>query len=131
MKQIIVLILFTLTLASCGSKNLVNDLAISNPVNSEINISKVTDDKVPVTINPGRFTEETVTYRLPRVVQGTYAVSDFGSFIDNFIAYDYSGNEMATTKVDDNSWTISNAKDLDKVAYRIRVKPLFLLQEPI
>ncbi len=119
MKQIIVLILFTLTLASCGSKNLVNDLAISNPVNSEINISKVTDDKVPVTINPGRFTEETVTYRLPRVVQGTYAVSDFGSFIDNFIAYDYSGNEMATTKVDDNSWTISNAKDLDKVAYLV------------
>lgn len=119
MKQIIALMFFSLILASCGSKNLVNDLAISNPIHSEINISGVTDDKVPVTINPGRFTQEIVTYRLPRVVQGTYAVSDFGSFIDDFKAYDYSGNEMVTTKVDDNSWTISNAKDLDKLSYLV------------
>jgi len=119
MKQIIALMFFALILASCGSKNLVNDLAISNPIHSEINISGVTDDKVPVTINPGRFTQEIVTYRLPRVVQGTYAVSDFGSFIDDFKAYDYSGNEMVTTKVDDNSWTISNAKDLDKISYLV------------
>ena len=117
MKQIIVLMFFSLILASCGSKNLVNDLAISNPIHTEINISGVIEDKVPVTINPGRFTEETVTYRLPRVVQGTYAVSDFGSFIDDFKAYDYNGNELVTTKSDDNSWTISNAKNLDKVSY--------------
>jgi len=119
MKQILALILVSLTLASCGSKNIVNDLAVSNPIHSEINISAVTDDKVPVTINPGRFTEETVTYRLPRVVQGTYAISDFGSFIDDFKAYNYNGNEMATTKIDDNSWTISNAKNLDKVTYLV------------
>ena len=75
------------------------------------------DDKVPVTINPGRFTTETVTYYLPKVVQGTYSVSNFGKYIANFKAFDYKGNEMPTSKTDLNTWVIKNAKQLDKITY--------------
>jgi predicted metalloprotease with PDZ domain len=74
---------------------------------------------VPVTINPGRFTTETVTYRLPRVVQGTYSVSDFGKYIEDFKAYDYDGNELTVSKVDTNTWTISEASKLDKIEYYV------------
>src|SRR5690606_22310778 len=61
-----------------------DDLAVTNPIETALDLTKVVNDKVPVTINPGRFTTETVTYRLPRVVQGTYSVSDFGKYVDDF-----------------------------------------------
>ena len=107
-------------LVSCGTtKNVSNDLATSLPIETSINLSNIVDDKAPVTINPGRFTTETVTYRLPRVVQGTYSVSDFGKYVDDFKAIDYAGNELPVNKVDTNSWTITNAKELDKITYYV------------
>ena len=64
--------------ASCSStKTTRNDLATSLPIETSINLSDIKDDKAPVIINPGRFTSETVTYYLPKVVQGTYSISDF------------------------------------------------------
>ena len=96
-----------------------NDLAINNPIETTIDLTQVDNDKVPVSINPGRFTVETVVYHLPKVVPGTYAVSNFGSFIENFKAYDYNGNEMIVGKLDTNSWTIGNASALDKITYLV------------
>ncbi|SFZ92130.1 Predicted metalloprotease, contains C-terminal PDZ domain [Flaviramulus basaltis] len=114
------LLMGSILLASCGTtKNSSNDLATSLPIETSINLAKVDNDKAPVTINPGRFTIETVTYRLPRVVQGTYSVSDFGKYVDDFKAIDYSGNEMPVVKTDDNTWTIANAKQLDKITYLV------------
>ncbi len=105
-------------LASCtATKTSSNDLAINLPIETSINLSQVENDKAPVVINPGRFTTETVTYRLPRVIQGTYSVSDFGKYIENFKAIDYKGNEMPVLKTDTNTWTIKNAKQLDKITY--------------
>ncbi|NJX15007.1 peptidase M61 [Tamlana crocina] len=107
-------------LASCGSVNkTANDLAISTPIEATIDLSKVNDDRAPVTIDPGRFTEKTVTYHLPRVIQGTYSVSDFGRYVEAFKAYDYSGNEMEVNQLDTNSWVIENAKKLDKITYLV------------
>lgn len=107
-------------LASCtATKTSSNDLATSLPIETSINLSKVENDKAPVTINPGRFTTETVTYRIPKVVQGTYSISDFGKYIDDFKALDYNGNELTFTKTDTNTWKISNAKQLDKITYLV------------
>ena len=107
-------------LVGCGStKNVSNDIATNLPIETSINLSNLSEDKAPVVINPGRFTVETVTYRLPRVIQGTYSVSDFGKYVDNFKAIDYKGNELEVTKVDTNTWTIANAKELDKITYLV------------
>ena len=107
-------------LVGCSTtKNIEDELATKVPIYSQINLTKVENDKVPVTINPGRFTTETVTYRLPRVVQGTYAVSDFGKYIDDFKAYDYKGKEIPVIKVDTNSWTVNNAVNLDYITYNV------------
>lgn len=109
-----------LLIASCSStKTLNNDLAITSPIATQIDLTKVVDDKVPVSINPSRFTAETVVYRLPKVVQGTYAISDFGAYVDDFKAFDYKGNEMPVSKTDTNTWTISSAKQLDKITYLV------------
>ncbi|WP_394371894.1 M61 family metallopeptidase [Neotamlana laminarinivorans] len=108
-----------LVLVGCGSTKTSNDLATALPIETSINLINVTDDKAPVVINPGRFVTETVTYRLPRVVQGTYAVSDFGKYVEAFKALDYDGNELPVNKVDENTWTISEAKKLDKITYLV------------
>jgi len=120
-------------LVGCGStKNVSNDIATNLPIETSINLSNLSEDKAPVVINPGRFTVETVTYRLPRVIQGTYSVSDFGKYVDNFKAIDYKGNELEVTKVDTNTWTIANAKELDKITYLVNdtTKRLFAKQSP-
>ncbi|RAJ12024.1 M61 family metallopeptidase [Olleya aquimaris] len=116
-KLLVTTIAAGLLLVGCGGTKTLDPLASQTPIATTIDLSKVVNDKAPVTINPGRFTEETVTYRLPRVVQGTYSVSDFGKYIDDFKAFDYKGNELATNKVDTNTWTISNATELDYITY--------------
>ncbi|MGY0392530.1 M61 family metallopeptidase [Bizionia sp. KMM 8389] len=121
MKKTLAIIGFSTLLVACGSatKTSSDDLATSNPIQSVIDITKVSNDKVPVNINPGRFTDAVVTYRLPKVVQGTYSVSDFGKYVDTFVAIDYNGNPMPTNKIDTNSWTIENAKELDYITYYV------------
>ena len=120
MKHILSIALVGSILLGCGSANKVsNDLAVSTPIVTSMDLTKVVDDKVPVVINPGRFTEATVTYHLPKVVQGTYSVSSFGRFVDDFKALDYSGNELAVTHPDDNTWVIANATQLDKLVYNV------------
>ncbi len=120
MKKELTLLGLSIVMLSCGSaKKVKNDLATSNPIITSLNLTKVVDDKVPVTINPGRFAVESVTYRLPKVVQGTYSVSDFGKYVDDFKAIDYDGNTIAVEKVDTNTWTINNATKLDKIEYYV------------
>jgi len=121
MKNIFTLILLAGFFISCNSVRSVksNDLATQVPIQSSIDLTKVVDDKAPVTINPGRFTVEKITYRLPRIIQGTYQVSDFGNFIDDFKAFDYNGYEMQVEKVSTNTWTINNATKLDKITYLV------------
>ncbi len=114
-----ILVLSVFFIGCTASKTAKNDLAISNPIETSLSLVNITTDKVPVVINPGRFTTQTEIYRLPRVVQGTYSVSNFGKYVENFRAFDYKGNEVETTKIDDNSWSISNASQVDKITYEV------------
>ncbi|WP_298315973.1 peptidase M61 [uncultured Aquimarina sp.] len=119
MKNIFITLSISLLLIGCGSINQSNDIASKTPIAAEVDLTQITDDKVPVVINPGRFIQDTVKYYLPKVVQGTYAVSDFGKFVDDFRALDYNGVELATEKLDSNTWLITNAKQLDKIVYQV------------
>jgi predicted metalloprotease with PDZ domain len=105
---------------SCGSTQIAtNDLATAFPIETYIDLTKVVNDKVPVTINPGRFVIDNVTYRIPKTVPGTYQLDDYGQFIEDFRAYDYKGAELSVVKTDKNTWTIANAKQLDKITYLV------------
>lgn len=119
MKNIFPLFCLGIVLFGCGPVKETKDLAINLPIQATINLIKVANDKVPVTINPGRFVVNSITYRLPRVIQGTYTISDFGLFIDDFKALDYNGKELPVIKIDNNSWTVENATTLDKISYYV------------
>ena len=95
------------------------EMATQMPISTSIDLANVNEDRVWVEINPGMFTQDTVTYRIPRVVQGTYDISDFGSFTEGFVAYDYSGMEIEVNRPDENTWIIPNAQKLDKLGYYV------------
>ena len=118
--RILIAVISGFLLIGCGTIKKANgDLAISLPIESFVDLTKVIDDKVPVTINPGRFTVETVTYRLPRLVQGSYSIANYGKYVDDFKAYDYKGNELSVNKIDTNTWVINNAIKLDYITYYV------------
>jgi len=118
-KNIVILFSYALILVGCASKRTATPLAVDSPIKASIDITNVVHDKLPVVINPGRLTTETVTYRLPRIIQGTYSVSNFGRYVEEFKAFDYSGKEMQVSKLDINSWIIGNAKTLDQITYMV------------
>lgn len=124
MKRLFLGLLILNVLYACSPKsgNILTETenpAHQTPIVSSLNLVDITNDQVWVEINPGNFSEETVTYRLPRVVPGTYAESNFGSFIEGFVAYDYSGAIIDTEKIDANSWVIPNAQNLAHIGYYV------------
>lgn len=116
MKKNVLIIAFALILNACGAGKAL--LSVENsPVVTSIDLVNVVDDKVQVSINPGAFTTSTVLFRIPKTVPGTYSSDNYGQYIDDFEALDYKGDLLNSTKLDDNTWSISDAVQLDKVRY--------------
>ena len=119
-KRLFSLVAATLFLFNTGfAIETANKPTSNSPILSYIDLSKVVDDKVPVKIDPAPFKKDTVSYRLPKVVQGTYSVSNFGKYVEDFKALDANGNELPVEKVDTNSWIITSATELDYITYYV------------
>ena len=116
MKKIAMVLLMGVALYGCKStKALV--AADKSPVFVNIDLVNVEDDKVRVEINPGAFATEEVTFYIPKTVPGTYSTDNYGKYIEGFKAFDYEGKEISVAKADDNTWNISNGKNVDKISY--------------
>jgi len=86
-------------------------------VKVSIDLNAVKDDKVMVTLTPPAIKAEKITYHIPKIIPGTYSEDDYGKYIENVKAFDSKGNLLSVAKIDDNSWTISDAKKLAKLTY--------------
>lgn len=103
-------------LYGCGTSKSVSNVG-DDRIIAAIDLVNVVDDRVMVTIDPGRFTTDKITFYIPKTVPGTYSEDDYGKYIEEFKALDYKGKELSHERLDDNSWMITNATDLDKVTY--------------
>jgi len=66
-----------------------------------IDLTKVNDDKVPVEITFEGMSFDTLEeYHMPKMVPGTYSISDFGRVIETLYAFDGNGKEMETIRLD-------------------------------
>lgn len=118
MKKTILIFLTGISLLGCGaSKNLVP--ASNMPVVTTLDLVNVVDDRVKVSVDPGAFTTDMVTFFIPKTVPGTYSEDNYGKYIQNFKAYDYKGKELSFSKTDDNTWNIASGQNLDKVTYEV------------
>ncbi len=115
MKKIAIVLLMGVLIYGCGSTKAVT--ADKTPVITHIDLVNINDDKVKVTIDPGAFSADVVSFFIPKTVPGTYSTDDYGKYIENLKAFDYRGKELVVSKTDDNIWNISNGKKLDKISY--------------
>ncbi|MCL9806208.1 peptidase M61 [Flavobacterium amniphilum] len=86
-------------------------------VQVNIDLNKINDDKLMVTVTPTKVSENEITFNIPKTVPGTYSTDNYGKYIENLKAYDAKGNALEVAKLDDNTWRISKAKKLSKVTY--------------
>ena len=84
-----------------------------------IDLTKASDDRLPVEITVPDIAEETIEYHMPKVVPGTYSISDFGRFVDEFKAFDADGNQLEMENISTNRWIIKDASRLNKITYWI------------
>ena len=114
MKKIASLVLMSLLVISCGPKTQKDE-----NLKVTLDLVNIDEDRVLVTHNPGKIDKETIEFYIPKTIPGTYAINDYGQFAENFKALDYDGEEIAVERINDNTWQIKDAKELDKVTYLV------------
>ncbi|MFD2514925.1 peptidase M61 [Pontibacter locisalis] len=85
--------------------------------NFTVDLTQVKDDKVQVTLMAPKIARDEIIYNMPKIVPGTYSVSDFGRFVSDFNAYDEKGNKLEVSRLDTNRWKINSASRLSKITY--------------
>ncbi|WP_422081793.1 peptidase M61 [Ulvibacterium sp.] len=118
MKKLIVVFFLTIIVYGCGSSKALLSVEKA-PMAVSIDLVNVNDDKVLVSIDPGAFQEDMVSFYIPKTVPGTYSEDNYGKYLEGFKALDYKGNELTVNKTDDNTWNISNARSLDRISYYV------------
>lgn len=88
-----------------------------NPLKFVLDLTNIQDDRLMVEMTAPKITDNEITYRMPKMVPGTYSIYDFGRFIKDFKALDKNDNELDVEREDINSWKISDAKKLKKITY--------------
>ncbi|MBS1517827.1 MAG: peptidase M61 [Bacteroidetes bacterium] len=110
-----ILFLFILTVFNSFSSAQVNQ---DNSYRFFVDMNNVEDDRLTVELITPKFSEQSVSYKFPAMVPGTYKVYNFGKYISDFKAEDESGNSLNVSKGDVNTWIISDADKLYKISYK-------------
>lgn len=119
MKRILYSLALASVLWSCKTTNTVTSAKAKEQINVNINLTDVKDDKVLVTVVAPKINADETTYSVPKIIPGTYSVDDYGKYIEDFKAFDSKGNLLSTSKADENTWVIKNAKTLAKITYLV------------
>ena len=90
-----------------------------NLLKANIDLVNVQDDKVRVTITAPEMGTEEAGYNFAKIIPGTYAIADYGRYIENFEAFDKGGKNLTVSRKDTNTWIIKNAAELGSVTYLV------------
>lgn len=110
-------LLILLLLVYCSTFGDVNNVAAENSYKFSLDLNKVENDQLQVSLITPKVDEKVITYYIPKIIPGTYSISDFGRFIKKFKAFDKRGKQLKVKRLDDNSWQIKKANKLHKVTY--------------
>jgi predicted metalloprotease with PDZ domain len=82
-----------------------------------VDLTKVVNDRIYVELLPPSVTASEITFYLPKIVPGTYAIADYGRYVNDLTAVDKKGKKLPVEKVDENTWKIRDAKKLARISY--------------
>jgi predicted metalloprotease with PDZ domain len=89
----------------------------ADPYKYTVNLTKVSDDKIFVELDPPKIKQKEIKFYLPKIIPGTYAIADYGRMVSDLKALDKKGRELKVERLDNNTWKISNAKKIAKISY--------------
>lgn len=96
-----------------------NSVIGQNDYKYSIDLNQVSNDTLNVELITPLINNSTATFSLPKIIPGTYSISDYGKFVTDVKAYDRTGRTLQVTKLSDNKWKISRAADLRKITYKV------------
>ena len=112
-------VFITLLMYSCGGTK---GTTVNGPqlINANIDLVNVNNDRVKVVVAPNiQINSDTLSYVMAKIIPGTYAIHDYGKYLDDFQAFDKQNNLLTATKTTTNTWLISNAKNLAYISYLV------------
>ncbi len=77
------------------------------------------DDLIDIRIVPPMIEDSVVEFHIPRVVPGTYDVSNFGHFVKDLVALTVDGDTLKSEQLDINRWQIDGAEALFEIRYKM------------
>lgn len=84
-----------------------------------IDLTRVVSDKIKVSIHVPPIQDDVIEFQMPKIVPGTYSISDFGRFVSSFRALDEAKGALQVKRLDKNRWEISGATNLHTISYWI------------
>jgi len=85
-----------------------------------IDLNKVQEDQLLVElIVPTDISDKDLTFKFPKIIPGTYEISDYGQFVSSLKAFDKKGREYGVERTDQNTWKIAGKK-IYKLTYLIQ-----------
>ncbi|HEU4473147.1 MAG TPA: peptidase M61, partial [Flavisolibacter sp.] len=102
---------FILALAlSCGAYG-------QNSYQYTVNLNNAESDRLAFELQVPQLKKSTLVFSFPKIIPGTYMVSDYGRFISEVKAFDKAGKQLPVSKMNENQWKISNASTLSRITY--------------
>jgi predicted metalloprotease with PDZ domain len=82
-----------------------------------VDLTTVQEDRVYVELVPPAIKEKEITFYMPKIIPGTYAIADYGRYVKEIIVTDKKGNKLPVERVNVNTWKIKNANKATKISY--------------
>lgn len=84
-----------------------------------VDLNNIKDDKLSITLETPKQSEKQVVFSLPKIIPGTYSISDYGAFVSDVQAFNEKGKLLPVVRIDTNRWEIKKAKGLAKITYTV------------
>jgi predicted metalloprotease with PDZ domain len=82
-----------------------------------VNLNNIQNDKLSITLLTPKHEKSTGIFAFPKIIPGTYSISNYGTFISDVKAFDGKGAALKVIKLNENQWKISGPEKLSKITY--------------
>lgn len=112
-KIILLIILSAFQIVNAQQPQVKKSIAIA------VDLVNVKEDKIKVEVAAPTITSDVITYHFAKIIPGTYAIADYGRFVEDVKAYDDLGNLLKVNRKDSNTVIIESANKLVRLTYLV------------